>query len=445
MGGIERIEGPLKDPATSRIKRVTIASPPQRREPAPTSKDVVVLLDDDDDDTSQSRPAKTPTTPDATVIVVLDDDDDDEDDNDAAIPDVRKVPASSSLPQSDTPPQATDPPGFYLGGSITAARTNRLLRYQQRSVNPGRYPSPQAGIRFDLVSLHRDLAGKQAALILPTKESVSQEYQRQTFHNLAPLSFDKAITTNWLKEGGTLYKGFPMVENTVFFAANNFAGLQSNCFFKAVAYQVYGARTFDARVKAEHLQYFSDVLKWPTHPRHDMYTRLNEWFYESYVSRSQGQAGKGGSKASIALAANFYQLLTIPNCYIPMDMFEVTADLYNLFIVIYTLDQDHVVTEVTTKGSYNARHIFMLYSAKHFQPMVPNDYYASEFQLPRITHYSTFNYPLTRARDKDTHTVDHVYRTRCRVTVDRKSGAPPVDVVFYKKSLEAVVNGKQLA
>lgn len=403
----------------------------------------MVLLDgDDDDNASLGRAAKAPAKTGAKVVVVLDDDDDD--DNNAATPTVSKVPASSNPPQPDMPPRATDPPEFYLGGSVTAARTNRLLRHQQRSVNPGRYPSPQAGIRFDLASLRRDLAGGQAALLLPTQESVSEEYRRQTFHGQPPLAFDKAITTNWLREAGTLYKGFPMVEKTVFFAANNFAGLRSNCFFKAVAYQVYGGRAFDARVKAEHLQYFSDVLKWPTHPRHEMYTRLNEWFYESYVSRPQGQAGDGGSRASIELAANFYQLLTVPNCYIPMDMFEVTADLYNLFIVIYTLGENGVVTEMTTKGSYNARHVFMLYSAKHFQPMVPNDYYASEFQLPRITHYSTLNYPLTRARDKDAHTVDHVYRKRCRITVDRKPGAPPVDVVFYKKTIEAVVNGKQL-
>lgn len=281
--------------------------------------------------------------------------------------------------------------------------------------------------------------------LLPTEESVYQEYIRQNFTNEAPLSLDKAIITHWLPEGGGLYRGFPMVEKTVFFAADNYAGLQSNCFFKAVAYQVYGSWKFDARVKAEHLQYFSDILKWPAHPRHEMYTRLNEWFYESYVSQTQGRGESGGrGRSSIELAANFYQLLTIPNCYMPMDMFEVTADLYNLFIVIYTVNTEDVVTEMITKGSYNARHVFMLYQGKHFQPMVPNGYYASEFQLPRVTHYSTLNYPLTSSRDRDAHTLDHVYRTRCRITADRKPGPPPVDVVFYKKTIAAVVNGKQL-
>lgn len=367
------------------------------------------------------------------------------DDDDAATPASGRGTAPSGGALNTHP--ATDPPEFYLGSSVTTTRANRLLRFQQRSISLGQYPSPQAGIRFDLDGLRRALAGQRAPAVLPTEASVSDEFQRQAFRDETPLCFGQAVTNNWLREAGKLYRGFPMVDRTVFFAADNYAGLQSNCFFKAVAYQVYGSRTFDARVKAEHLQYFSDILKWPAHPRHDMYTRLNEWFYESHVSQSQGGrggGGGGGGRGTIGLAANFYQLLTIPNCYTPMDMFKVTADLYNLFIVTWTLDDNDVVTEMTTKGSYNARHIFMLFSGNHFRSMAPNDHYASEFQLPRVTYHSTLDLPLTRARDKDAHTVDHVYRKRCRVTVDRKPGAPPVDNVFYKKTIDAVVNEKQL-
>lgn len=37
------------------------------------------------------------------------------------------------------------------------------------------------------------------------------------------------------------------------------------------------------------------------------------------------------------IVANLYQLMFIPNCYQPMDMFEITADLYSLFTIIYDL------------------------------------------------------------------------------------------------------------
>lgn len=328
--GILRAEGPLRNPASSPITQATIAPPPAAAGgQAPTGNDVIVLLDDDDADDSNN-----PATPASGMGT---------------------APSGGAL--------NTSCDGPYLGSSVTTTRTNRLLRFQQRSISVGQYPSPQAGIRFDLDGLRRALAGPRAPAVLPTEASVSDEFQRQAFRDEAPLCFDQAVTNNWLREAGKLYRGLPMVDRTVFFAAN-YAGLQSNCFFKAVAYQVYGSRTFDARVKAEYLQYFSDILKWPEHPRHDMYTRLNEWFYESHVSQSQGGRGGGGAggggRGTIGLAANFYQLLTIPNCYTPMDMFEVTADLYNLFIVTWTLDDNDVVTEMTTKGSYNARHIFML-------------------------------------------------------------------------------------
>lgn len=408
LPNIERDDGPLLDPNLAGVLQVTIAPPP-------LSKKKRKRGGDDDDPTPSSQGEK--------VVLIGDSDDDDDD--------------GSSKKNKGTKSQKTDDPEFYTGGVVTDKnKVNLLLKYQKRSVNPGQYPSPQAGLRFNLANLAKTLGGAHTS----TPEEVSEEYERLTFQGDPPQNFEEALEACWLKEPGDLIRGFPMVEETTFFCASNFTGLNFNCFFKAVAAQVYGNFTFDARVKAEHLEYFSDVLKSPAHPRHSMYTKLNQWFYETAVSHA------GGKKLSaVKTLANFYQLLTIPNCQIPMDMFEVTADLYNLFLVVYTLNNENVVTEMTTMGSFNSRHVFMLFRyGNHFQPMVPNEYYSSEFQLPRITYYSTRKYPLTSERDKNKHSLDHVYRKKCRVPVDRKPGRPPVDVVFYEETIDAVMHGKEI-
>lgn len=85
-------------------------------------------------------------------------------------------------------------------------------------------------------------------------------------------------------------------------------------------------------MKAEHHEYFSEVLRRPEHPRHALYTRINQRFYEVDVD-----PGDGMKKTRIL--ANFYQILSIPNAWTPAVMFDITADLYNLFIVLYTLRQ----------------------------------------------------------------------------------------------------------
>lgn len=54
---------------------------------------------------------------------------------------------------------------------------------------------------------------------------------------------------------------------------------------------------------------------------------MNQKFYSVFVA---GAAAKADT-----IAVNLYQLMTIPCSYQPLDMFEITADLYSLFIVSY--------------------------------------------------------------------------------------------------------------
>ncbi|ROW09561.1 hypothetical protein VMCG_02303 [Cytospora schulzeri] len=302
------------------------------------------------------------------------------------------------------------------------------LQYQTDYAPQAEYPSPMAGLRFNVAQLRKDLNWPKRV----TQSIIDTAFNAQNFQDSAPLLTEDALTTHWLAGTPELVKGFPLVEDVVFLVQPNMAGEPCDCFFKAVAFHVYGNHTFHPRVKAEHLQHFREVLQWTTHPRHQVYTSMNSRFYSTTV----------GSKTTVA---NFYQMLTIPKIYTALDVFDVTADLYNLFIVVYTLDNDRVVTGVTAMGSYNARHVFICHvDGNHFQPMVPNDYYASEFQLPRITYKSTLGQPMTGSKVRNKHALEHPWRNRTG-KLDRKQGALPVEHVFYSTALASVMRGTQLS
>lgn len=142
----------------------------------------------------------------------------------------------------------------------------RLLWYQTRSVDHGVVPGP-GFLRFNTAGLLHDTTGKPA-----TPEQLAAIVRSQLFQSKV-LSFEDSLQTFWLADrtvgalGTRLLKGFPMMEDVVFYRAGNFGGIPSNCFWKAVAYQVYGDLQYDIRVKAEHLKYFSDILSSPGHPR----------------------------------------------------------------------------------------------------------------------------------------------------------------------------------
>lgn len=54
---------------------------------------------------------------------------------------------------------------------------------------------------------------------------------------------------------------------------------------------------------------------------------MNKTFYAVRVTEQSGTAED--------IVANIYQLMTIPCSYTPGIIFEITADLYNLFVTVY--------------------------------------------------------------------------------------------------------------
>lgn len=128
-------------------------------------------------------------------------------------------------------------------------------------------------------------------------------------------------------------------------------------------------------------------------------------------------------------------------------MLDVSADLYNLFIVVYTItealnDQGEIrVQEIRTKGSYNARHVFLLFNGFHFQPMVPNEYLASEFTFPRVTFENIRGLPSSSDRDQGKSSIDLQWRNTWGQGLDRSQGSLPTDNVFYPDSLRTTMKG----
>lgn len=171
-----------------------------------------------------------------------------------------------------------DPWEFYFKTKMVRGGNERLLHYQIRDENVGNMPGP-GWPRFKMEELRRNLKldnvknGSEIADITRTQL------------NAMPLPFETSVETNWVPDArgkGSLLRGFPMMEDVVFMSPRNFRGIESNCLWKAIAYQVYGNYIYDIRVKAEHLAYFSEVLCSPEHPK-----RRSLWFCGScpYFSR----------------------------------------------------------------------------------------------------------------------------------------------------------------
>lgn len=199
-----------------------------------------------------------------TEVIDLTDlsDDDDDNDNDPTPPGADRRP----LPR---PVNGIEANAFYRGANGEVV-SGRLLTYQQRRIHVNQYPSPGA-LRFDMVRLRRKVGTRQR-----TDQQVADIMRSQLWGTATsvPRTFEDSLQQNWLKDaavgaGARLIRGLPLMEDVVFFRTGNYMGTRSNCFWKAVAYQVYGDHSFDVRVKAEHLEYFSEVLRWPQHPKRE--------------------------------------------------------------------------------------------------------------------------------------------------------------------------------
>lgn len=56
-------------------------------------------------------------------------------------------------------------------------------------------------------------------------------------------------------------------------------------------------------------------------------------------------------RTSKEVKANLFQLLHIPCSYTPMDMFEITADLYNLYITVFEIQRNRKVDDMNLHDS----------------------------------------------------------------------------------------------
>ena len=291
--------------------------------------------------------------------------------------------------------ETLDPPSFY------GQTSEKALIFQDRKNHKGKIPSYsryENGARSTRLLIDKFRAKYKIPDDLTEEDWLDTAYGYATpyiprkgwprHHEEAHESvFDMDFALERYKNRIPLIKGLPLIEEVSFLRVPNYEGEPGECLWKAVAFHIYGDWRYYARVKAEHLVHFSRVLDEPTHPRFDDYQRLNQTWYTTKTSPKRGME-------VIDTVANFYQVLNIPGIYAPLEMFMVPADLYGVFLVIYTMTADHEISFVTTRGSYNSRHLFILFvNDNHFQPLVPNEFLASEFTLPRITTDSTPGYP----------------------------------------------------
>lgn len=319
------------------------------------------------------------------------------------------------------------------------ADTYDKIKYQDQNMGrQKKYPSRKNGLGFDTARLRRE---NNWVCPVRTLQDIQPTWNKAMYMKSPPLFFDEAVRRNWREDRfpECLLYGFPLLEDVVFYRPGNYRGAASACFMKAVAYLVYGDQSFYLRVQAEHLQHFGDVLEWEDHPRHQEYTRLNEDFHSATIETGQ---------VYVVTRANYFQLLSIPHTWMPLNMFDITADLYNLFIVVYEIrksrpgeDGTFTVTDIKTMGSYNARHVFLLFTGDHFQPMVPNDFLASEFTFPRVTYENVKSFPNSNDSDQGKSSVDLRWRKDGNRIIDRSEGALPVDHVFYRETLRTAMTG----
>ncbi|KAI1332344.1 hypothetical protein F5Y16DRAFT_420457 [Xylariaceae sp. FL0255] len=258
------------------------------------------------------------------------------------------------------PPRVEDS-SFYRGGEEDA----HLLRYQDRWHNIGQIPSPSAGTRLDLESY----LGEMGLNIAHKLEWNVRQILLTTGYGGHSYDEDEAVRRVWRSDPQIkLYSGFPLVEDVEFLATGNNRRPPGDCYWRALAMCLHGDSDLWKLIKAEHLEFMFHVLTNETHPRHKLYSeKLNNRFFES----------RGPNHLSFK--ANIWQLLNMPHSWTPGVTQQISADLYNIHLVTFTYDHNkNFCSEVSVRGAYNSRHIFMLFMDNmHFQPLTPNEYLAT--------------------------------------------------------------------
>ncbi|TGO65063.1 hypothetical protein BCON_0004g00600 [Botryotinia convoluta] len=129
-----------------------------------------------------------------------------------------------------------------------------------------------------------------------------------------------------------------------------------DCFFGSVSMALYGTTLYWHYTKYCHLWFFRYVLTHPAHPRYDFYWHLNSF------RDSDGEM-------------NMWHRLSTPHAWQSSELFNVTADIYNLFVVLYEEPDT-----IDLFGQYNATHMFFhLINRNHYESLIPKD---NEIQFP---------------------------------------------------------------
>lgn len=293
-------------------------------------------------------------------------------------------------------------------GTNNEVELRKWRYFQPASDRDGRHwPGPDVGDRLDVAKFRRE-HGQTADNTRFEKDIAAAQrdlYQGGTQDQEAILSTDSTLPTGWhigtlrkerqasverwKKEGERsgleddgLIRGLPLVEKVDFVRHQNSFGPVSldsgNCYWTCLALLLNGDAAQWLRVKGAHLAHFARILLNPSHPKHELYSTMNKRMYSTLAT------GKNGHNPGL-FVVNLWQILNLPLVYVPIDMAEVTADLYGLYIMSYTLRQESV-THMRAFGAYNARHVGILHvDGNHFRPIVPNDYIHWEFKFPRLT------------------------------------------------------------
>lgn len=97
------------------------------------------------------------------------------------------------------------------------------------------------------------------------------------------------------------------------------------------------------------------------------------------------------------------------------EILQVTADLYNVFIVQYTMKSTSraKVEGVKVRRNYNSTHWIIRYvDNNHFQPLIPASQPLSEFSFPQITRENTKGkVSIPQGRPKSATDLNHPWRS----------------------------------
>lgn len=343
---------------------------------------------------SKPEPAKAGTSV-AEVIDLSSDSDDGDGDSDAAKKD-----------------RFSDPDYEYNSNPGARAR----FRYFRIDDHPGEWPGPDVGMRFDVDRYRRDLGWPDQDVREVFRDEFADGGKDLYADHWANLDVGLArdnVEWGWQlahRDKCELIRNLPLVENVTFVKHDNFCGKRGiaagTCYWTAMATHLYGDARHWLRVKAEHLEHFGRVLENKDHPRHQLYRELNQKWYPAVGTPGPGTPAKGKEKGRWLLV-NLWQVLNLPGVYTPMSILDVSADLYGLYLVVYShhLPPEHgqeegpyedKVYKVAARGAYNARHLGLIFeNGNHFQPIIPNDYIHWEFKFPRFTQESTSGLPST--------------------------------------------------